>query len=74
MSASQSLAMMRWQAPRAWAIDEKDVAIRFDYPDRDARFTLSNGREVWREPDGFCWVTESEWESVRLGFCVQRIE
>jgi predicted phage terminase large subunit-like protein len=73
-SAEQWLAVMRWQALRAWGIDEKDVTVRFDHPDRDIRFTVSSGREVWREPDGFYWVTEGEWDSVRRGFGVQRID
>jgi hypothetical protein len=73
-SATQWLDLMRWQALRAWGIDEKDVTVRFDHPDPDIRFTLSNGREVWREPDGYYWVTEAEWESVRHGFGARRIE
>ena len=73
-SAAQWLEVMRWQALRAWGIDEKDVTVRFDHPDPDVRFTLSNGREVWRESDGYYWVTEAEWESVRNGFGAQRIE
>ena len=73
-SAVQWLETMRWQALRAWGIDEKDVTVRFDHPDPNARFTLGNGREVWREPDGYYWVTEAEWESIRNGFGAQRID
>jgi predicted phage terminase large subunit-like protein len=74
-SAAQWLDVMRWQALRAWGIDEKDVTVRFDHPSPDVRFTLGNGREVWREPDGYYWVTEAEWESIRYGnFGVQRID
>ena len=64
-SADQWLEVMRWQALRAWGIDPKDLTVRFDHPNPDARFRLTNGREVWREPDGYYWVTELEWESAR---------
>jgi predicted phage terminase large subunit-like protein len=73
-SAENWLSVMRWQALRTWGIDEKDVTVCFDHPNPDARFTVSNGREVWREPDGYYWVTEGEWESVRRTFDVKRID
>lgn len=72
-SAEQWLGVMRWQALRAWGIDEKDVTVGFDHPDPNARFTVSSGREVWREPDGYYWVTEGEWDSARNMAGVQRI-
>ena len=73
-SAAQWLAVMRWDALRQWGIDEKDVTVRFDHPDPDIRFTVSSGREIWREEDGFYWVTEGEWECIRNGFGAQRID
>jgi predicted phage terminase large subunit-like protein len=73
-SAEQWLEVMRWQALRVWGIDEKDVTVCFDHPDPDVRFTLSSGREVWREQDGYYWVTEGEWGAVRNMAGVQRID
>jgi predicted phage terminase large subunit-like protein len=72
--AQQWLDTMRWKALRAWDIDEKDVTVRFDHPDPDIRFTLTSGRNVWREPDGYFWVTEREWESMAGALGVQRID
>lgn len=72
--AQQWLEVARWQALRAWGIDEKDVTVRFDHPEPNVRFTVSSGREIWREPDGYYWVTEGEWESIRNMHGVRRID
>jgi predicted phage terminase large subunit-like protein len=58
------LELMKWMALREYGIDPKDLTVGFDHPDSTARFNLPNGRQIWRDRDGYYWVTESEWESA----------
>ncbi len=70
----QFLELMRWMALRSYGLTPEDVTVRFDHPDPGARFTLPSGREIWREPDGYYWVSEAEWEHARCVCGVQRID
>ena len=60
----QFLAVLQWVALRDYGLAPEDLTIKFDYPDHDARFTLPNGRTIWRERDGLYWVAECEWEHI----------
>lgn len=56
-------------------ISSKDLTVCFDHPDPKGRFTLSNGREIWRQGDGYYWVTEGEWSNgANSIFCVTRLD
>ena len=68
------LELMQWQALRAFGLTPEDLTVRFDHPDPDGRFTLPNRRDVWRESDGYYWVSEEEWQYARNIFGAQRID
>ena len=44
-----------------YGITLDQLTVCFDHPDPTARFTLTSGREIWRQGDGYYWVTDTEW-------------
>lgn len=46
-----------------FGISVDQLTVCFDHPDPTARFTLTSGREIWRQGDGYYWVTETEWSN-----------
>lgn len=69
------LEYVRAELLSRYGISSKDLTVCFDYPDPTGRFTLSNGRKIWRQDDGYYWVTEGEWSNgANSIFCVTRLD
>ena len=73
-SADAFLEVMKWQVLRQYGIAPEELTVGFDHPDETIRFCLPNGREVFRESDGYYWVTEQEWGFVAHWPGVRRLQ
>lgn len=72
--ADAFIELMKWQALRQWGIELEDLTVCFDHPDKDIRFCIPGGREIWREGDGYYWVTAREWGYINGWPGVRRLE
>lgn len=68
------LEFMRQDILRMYNLTDEDLRVRFDYTVPDAEFTVSSGRKVGRDDDGFYRVNEGEWSSIQGIIGVTRMD
>jgi hypothetical protein len=73
-SAEAYLEFFRRQILQGYGIRPEQLTVVFDHEDRSARVRAGNGREMFREGDGFYHATAGEWESIKTSPGIRRIE
>ncbi|WP_219895045.1 phage terminase large subunit [Aquisediminimonas profunda] len=58
------LNYVRIRSLSEFGLTPEDLVITFDHIDARTEFQDSNGRNIWRETDGFYHATRAEWESI----------
>ncbi len=57
------IASLKAEVLKQYNINIADLTVCFDHPEKNKTFMV-NGRYVFREGDGYYWVTENEWNFV----------
>lgn len=63
-SADHWMEFIRLDTLRAYGLKPEDLTVTFDSVQADAVFTVSSGRKIRRDEDGFYHCAPSEWDGL----------